>query len=117
MDCGDIAHFMCTGKNGNIKNIADGHKDKVVIIIDGISEIAPKHHKPYTVYELLSWGIGGWAGIHYFSHLNEGRYISNTGGKPSRIFSSFADEVKGDGFPSTCGFPKNLNHKEDGKNL
>jgi hypothetical protein len=109
-DCGGLAHFMCTGRNGNIIKIAERHKNDTINVMEGIHERTSKHHEPYTVYELLAWGLNGWSETHYFTYLNDGRYISNTGGGPSRVFSSFAEEVRKDGFPSH-GFPKKTDPK------
>jgi hypothetical protein len=101
LDCGGIAYYMCTGKNGNINNIAKKYESDQPNIMDGISQRVPDHHKPYTVYALLTRSIlGGFSFQHYFTYLDDGRHISKTGFGPIRIFESFGDMVRKDGFPT-----------------
>ena len=112
-DCGGLAHFMCTGANGNINQIAEGHKDSKITIMEGVKNQVPPHHKPYTIYALLAEGYSGFNFVHYFTYLDHGEYISRTGGYPVSIFESFGDMVKKDGFPA--GMPTKESAKRSDK--
>jgi hypothetical protein len=103
-DCEGLGYFMCTGKNGNLEEIAKRHENAKITEFNGVKgEDAkkPKHHEPYTVYALMVPGIANPDELilmHYFTHLEGSKYISKTGNHPVRFFGSFADMIKTDGF-------------------
>lgn len=100
-DCSGLAYFMCTGKNGSIEQIANRNRLlKPIAEIDSINIEKPAslHHQPYSIYELLVENYNGWGFHHYFTYLDNGRYVSKNAGYAASIFESFADMLKEDAF-------------------
>lgn len=97
-DCEGLAHYLLTGRVGIFKECIEVKINKVHL--DKIS------HRPYTCYEIWQpappWVCeeqGFWGTVHYFTHLEEGRYISKNGGGAIRIFNSYKDMLEKDAFP------------------
>lgn len=108
-DCGGLAYFLCTGKNGSIEEIANRNRAKKTITkMEGIHSDKSSHHKPYTIYELMTEFIPGeFSFQHYFTFLDGTRYISKNDGDAVRIFSSFGDMLIRDGFAGRQMLTKN----------
>lgn len=96
-DCEGLAHYLMTGKIGRFEKIEIPNINKVDL---------KKEHKPYTCYKIWQprapWAreeLGFWGGVHYFTHLENGEYISKNGCGPIRFFHSFEEMLKKDAFP------------------
>jgi len=96
-DCEGFAHYLMTGKIGKFEEIEIPNINKVDL---------KKEHKPYTCYKIWQprapWvreEMGFWGGVHYFTHLENGKYISKNGCGPTRFFDSFEEMLMKDAFP------------------
>lgn len=96
-DCEGLAHYLMTGKIGTFEEIETPSINKVDL---------KKEHKPYTCYKIWQpnapWAreeMGFWGGVHYFTHLEKGKYISKNGCGPIRFFDSFEEMLKKDACP------------------
>lgn len=97
LDCEGFAHYLMTGNIGNFEEIQKPTINKINL---------KNTHKPYTCYEIWQpnapWAranMGFWGPVHFFTHLEKGKYISKNGCGPIRIFSSFEEMLKKDAFP------------------
>ncbi|MBA2728516.1 MAG: hypothetical protein H0U49_10145 [Parachlamydiaceae bacterium] len=96
-DCEGLAHYLMTGKIGRFEKIETPNIHKVDL---------KKHHKPYTCYKIWQpvapWAreeLGFWGGVHFYTHLENGEYISKNGCGPIRFFDSFEEMLTKDAFP------------------
>jgi hypothetical protein len=97
LDCEGLAHYLMTGKVGKFEEA------KAPIINKVNSETK---HKPYTCYEIWTphapWvreELGFWGPVHFFTHLENGEYLSKNGCGPVRFFDSFEEMLKEEAFP------------------
>lgn len=100
-DCQGLANYLMTGKIGRIEKDTK-HATVTRVFVSTV-------HEPYTCYKLWEpkapWvreERGFWGFVHYFTHLQNGNYISKNGCGEVRLFSSFEEMLRKDGFP--CGF-------------
>ncbi|NGX48008.1 MAG: hypothetical protein K1000chlam3_01394 [Chlamydiae bacterium] len=98
LDCEGLAHYLMAGKIGRFDEKNEVNKIYQVDLKKG--------HRPYTVYEICQprapWvreELGFWGAVHYFVHLEDGKYISKNGFGPIRFFDSFEDMLQKDAFP------------------
>lgn len=96
-DCEGLAHYLMKGKIGPFEAIETLEIDQVDL---------KKGHRPYTCYKIWQprapWArqeMGFWGGVHYFTHLENGEYISKNGCGPIRFFDSFEEMLRKDAFP------------------
>lgn len=96
LDCEGLAHYLMTGTIGKFEKTQNPTISRLDL---------EKPHKPYTCYELWKpnapWvreEMGFWGPHHFFTHLEDGEYVSKNGGGPIRVFSSFMDMLLTDGY-------------------
>lgn len=98
LDCEGLAHYLMKGEVGKFEKTEVSTISKVGL---------EKEHRPYTCYKIWQpaapWvreEMGFWGPVHFFMHLENGEYISKNGLGPIRIFNSFEEMLRKDGFPS-----------------
>ena len=74
LDCEGLAHYLMKGKVGKFEKIERPEISKADL---------EKGHKPYTCYEIWQPAApwireerGFWGPVHFFTHLENGEYIS-----------------------------------------
>lgn len=104
-DCEKFAHYLMTGRVAEFEKTQESTIRRINLEIT---------HAPYTVYKLWrpSRLDNGWAFVHFFTHLVDGKYISKGGLGPIKTFSSFEEMVKEHVF-SYGFFTKDLHLTDD----
>ena len=97
LDCEGFAHYL-------MKGIVSKFGETEILTISKVG--MEKKHLPYSCYKIFQptalWArkeMGFWGPVHFFTHLENGKYISKNGLGPIRIFDSFEKMLKQDAFP------------------
>ena len=95
IDCEGLAHYITKGIVNKFEK-ADATNVKKI-------DIHLNEHKPYTCYKiwvpLMPMQEDTWTPIHYFTHLENGKYLSKNGAYAATIFDSYQEMLKNDAFP------------------